>query len=44
MMNVDISKPVEILKIAKNSVIDGDYGSALHAIKDFKDFLQMVKQ
>lgn len=43
MMNVDISKPVEILKQANNSVQDGDYSSALHAIKDFKDFIGKMK-
>jgi hypothetical protein len=43
MMNVDISKPVDILKVANNAVKDGDYGSALHSIKEFKDFIEKIK-
>lgn len=43
MMNVDIGKPVDILKQANNSVQDGDYSAALHAIKDFKDFMEKMK-
>lgn len=43
MMNIDIGKPVEILKKANNSVQDGDYSAALHAIKEFKDFMGKMK-
>jgi len=43
MMNVDISKPVDILKVANNAVKDGDYGSALHAIREFKELIEKIK-
>lgn len=44
MMNVDISHPVDILKRANDSVRDGDYGTALHAMKEFKDFLGKLQK
>ena len=43
MMNIDITKPVEILKKANSHVRDGDYGEALHSIKDFKEFLTKLQ-
>lgn len=44
MMNIDITEPVEILKKANNSVKDGDYSAALHAIKNFKDFINKIQE
>lgn len=44
MMNVDISHPVDILKRANDSVRDGDYGTALHSMKEFKDFLVKLQK
>jgi len=37
MMNVSISKPVGHLKEANNQIKDGDYGAALHSIRQFRD-------
>ena len=37
MMNVSISKPVGHLKDANNQIKDGDYGTALHSIRQFRD-------
>ncbi|MFH0816992.1 MAG: zinc ribbon domain-containing protein [Methanobacteriota archaeon] len=37
MMNVNITKPVGHLKDANNQIKDGDYGTALHSIRLFRD-------
>jgi hypothetical protein len=44
MMNIDITKPVDILKKANNSVKDGDYSAALHSIKEFKEFVDKMQK
>jgi len=44
MMNVDITHPVDILKRTNDSVRDGDYGSALHSMKEFKEFIGKLQK
>ncbi len=40
MMNIDISQPVEFLKSANVALKDGEYGKALHCVREFRDYLE----
>jgi hypothetical protein len=44
MMNVSITKPVGHLKDANNQIKDGDYGAALHSIRQFKDAMAELER
>ncbi len=40
MMNIDISQPVEFLKSANVALKEGKYTTALHCVREFRDYLE----
>jgi hypothetical protein len=42
LMNVDITAPVNILKVANDRVLSGDYCAALGSIREFKEFVNKI--